>query len=214
VPFIYKNASFCQDRLGTDIGKALKKETVFLQLRQQNALRPRDGQAQHLLSIHSHAPQWCNGAVRKTASFFEFSPCLSRACLGKLIVFIYQWLKNAVLRRSSVGTRADVELMENLYIEDWWIKALAELDQWHGVKKVFHTCQDRLGTNMEKVEKSRVFRRHLASQLFHAQLRGSWPHGSRGPVRHDRQPHLSRRSTRWLGDAARVLAPCGWFTSY
>jgi hypothetical protein len=29
--------------------------------------------------------------------------------------------------------------MENLYIEDWWIKALAELDQWHGVKKVFHT---------------------------------------------------------------------------
>jgi hypothetical protein len=26
--------------------------------------------------------------VRKTASFFEFSLCLSRACLGKMIVFI------------------------------------------------------------------------------------------------------------------------------
>jgi hypothetical protein len=29
-------------------------------------------------------------AVRKTASFFEFSLCLSRACLGKMIVFIYK----------------------------------------------------------------------------------------------------------------------------
>jgi|EP01046_Picozoa_sp_COSAG06_P044464 hypothetical protein len=27
-------------------------------------------------------------AVRKTASFFEFSLCLSRACLGKMIIFI------------------------------------------------------------------------------------------------------------------------------
>jgi hypothetical protein len=26
-------------------------------------------------------------SVRKTASFFEFSLCLSRACLGKMIVF-------------------------------------------------------------------------------------------------------------------------------
>jgi hypothetical protein len=29
-----------------------------------------------------------DGEVRKTASFFEFSLCLSRACLGKMIVFI------------------------------------------------------------------------------------------------------------------------------
>jgi hypothetical protein len=34
--------------------------------------------------------------VRKTAYFFEFSLCLSRACLGKMIVFIHKWLKNAV----------------------------------------------------------------------------------------------------------------------
>eukprot|EP01046_Picozoa_sp_COSAG06_P037655 COSAG06_NODE_4273_length_4410_cov_5.289754_6_plen_101_part_00 len=26
-------------------------------------------------------------------SFFEFSLCLSRACLGKMIVFIYKWRK-------------------------------------------------------------------------------------------------------------------------
>jgi hypothetical protein len=37
--------------------------------------------------------------VRKTAPFFEFSLCLSRACLGKMIVFVYKWLKNAVFRR-------------------------------------------------------------------------------------------------------------------
>jgi hypothetical protein len=52
--------------------------------------------------------------VRKTASFFEFSLCLSRACLGKMIVFIYKLLKNAVFagrmdcgmpvaRRSTLG---------------------------------------------------------------------------------------------------------------
>jgi hypothetical protein len=37
----------------------------------------------------------------KTASFFEFSLCLSRACLGKMIVFIYKWLKNAGFRREG-----------------------------------------------------------------------------------------------------------------
>ena len=37
-------------------------------------------------------------ASRKRA-FFEFSPCLSRACLGKMIVFIHKWLKNAVFCR-------------------------------------------------------------------------------------------------------------------
>jgi hypothetical protein len=40
--------------------------------------------------------------VGKTASFFEFSLCLSRACLGKMIVFIYKWLKNAVFRRLTL----------------------------------------------------------------------------------------------------------------
>ena len=39
-------------------------------------------------------------SVRKTASFSEFSLCLSRAFLGKMFVFMYKWLKNAVLRRT------------------------------------------------------------------------------------------------------------------
>jgi hypothetical protein len=29
----------------------------------------------------------------KNGIFFQFSLCLSRACLGKIIVFIYKWLK-------------------------------------------------------------------------------------------------------------------------
>eukprot|EP01046_Picozoa_sp_COSAG06_P008785 COSAG06_NODE_449_length_15623_cov_50.097204_3_plen_171_part_00 len=40
-------------------------------------------------------------SVRKTASFFEFSLCLSRTCLGKMIVFIYKWRKNTVFRRAT-----------------------------------------------------------------------------------------------------------------
>ena len=40
-----------------------------------------------------------NGMVGKTASFKKFSLCLSRACLGKMFVFIYKWLKHAVFRR-------------------------------------------------------------------------------------------------------------------
>ena len=48
--------------------------------------------------------------VRKTAFVLEFSLCLSRACLGKMFVFIYKWLKNAVLRRlqkDSTSTHCD-----------------------------------------------------------------------------------------------------------
>jgi hypothetical protein len=44
-----------------------------------------------------------NVQVRKTASVFEFSLCLSRACLGKMIVLMYKWhLKNAVFRRTAL----------------------------------------------------------------------------------------------------------------
>ena len=52
--------------------------------------------------------QICHGdcddddGARKTASFFEFSLCLSRACLGKMIVFIHKWLNNAVFSQSAL----------------------------------------------------------------------------------------------------------------
>ena len=35
--------------------------------------------------------------VRKRRRFFEFSLCLSRACLGKMFVFMCKWLKRTVL---------------------------------------------------------------------------------------------------------------------
>eukprot|EP01046_Picozoa_sp_COSAG06_P025148 COSAG06_NODE_2096_length_7603_cov_8.520656_6_plen_198_part_00 len=38
-------------------------------------------------------------------SFFEVSLCLSRACLGKMIVYIYKWLKKAVFCRLGYVAR-------------------------------------------------------------------------------------------------------------
>jgi hypothetical protein len=40
-------------------------------------------------------------AEEKTPFFFEFSLCLSRACLGKIMLFIYKWLKSAVFSPPS-----------------------------------------------------------------------------------------------------------------
>jgi hypothetical protein len=39
---------------------------------------------------------------------------LSRACLGKMIVFIYKWLKNAVFRRHHRGAQLQVNSLVNL----------------------------------------------------------------------------------------------------
>eukprot|EP01046_Picozoa_sp_COSAG06_P034133 COSAG06_NODE_3548_length_5199_cov_166.747059_4_plen_118_part_00 len=38
----------------------------------------------------------CRSCARRpweNGTFFEFSLCLSRACLGKMLIFIYKWLK-------------------------------------------------------------------------------------------------------------------------
>ena len=35
--------------------------------------------------------------------FFEFSLCLSRACLGKMINFIYKWLKKRHVSQDNTG---------------------------------------------------------------------------------------------------------------
>jgi hypothetical protein len=51
------------------------------------------------LTSAQQLPAGCTGA--ETGIFGEFSLCLSRACLGKIIVFIYKWLKNAVLHRDA-----------------------------------------------------------------------------------------------------------------
>jgi hypothetical protein len=86
----------CQDRLGTHThththtqrGRILR--FVFCGLFSAGILNSKKQQLQE---------------VRTTACFFEFSLCLFRACLGKMFVFIYKWLKNAVFRRSSLKRR-------------------------------------------------------------------------------------------------------------
>ena len=62
-------------------------------------------------------PAGCRAACRlcpkappeKMAAFFEFSLCLSRACLGKKIALIYKWLKTtafAYIRRHALAREA------------------------------------------------------------------------------------------------------------
>ena len=41
--------------------------------------------------------QALEGGCNKTVFFRVVSPCLSRACLGKIIIFIHTWLKKTVL---------------------------------------------------------------------------------------------------------------------
>jgi hypothetical protein len=41
----------------------------------------------------------------ETPLFFEFSLCLSRACLGKIIIFIYKWRKNTRFLTSAVASQ-------------------------------------------------------------------------------------------------------------
>ena len=37
--------------------------------------------------------------------FFEVSPCLSRACLGTISIFIYKWLKSPFFSPGSPASR-------------------------------------------------------------------------------------------------------------
>jgi hypothetical protein len=53
--------------------------------------------------LTGYPPNTWDGA--ENGIFVEFSLCLSRACLGKIVVFIYKWLKNAVFRRNRHAGR-------------------------------------------------------------------------------------------------------------
>eukprot|EP01046_Picozoa_sp_COSAG06_P009619 COSAG06_NODE_504_length_14946_cov_34.563750_12_plen_161_part_00 len=44
------------------------------------------------LALHA-AGEHVKHHLRENGTFFEFSLCLSRACLGKIMHFIYKWLK-------------------------------------------------------------------------------------------------------------------------
>ena len=84
---------FYKTRLGLSQSKELTGHMFHVSTCQSLRLASiRGGFTGQLLAVRT-------ARVRKTASFLEFSLCLSRACLGKMIVFIYKWLKNAVFRR-------------------------------------------------------------------------------------------------------------------
>jgi hypothetical protein len=43
------------------------------------------------------------GGAKNAIIFLEFPLCLSRACLGKMIVYIYKLLKNGVFPQAALG---------------------------------------------------------------------------------------------------------------
>jgi hypothetical protein len=57
-------------------------------------LRKRDGGQIVATLLRLLRFAWCE----KRHHFWSFSLCLSRACLGKMIVLMYKWLKNGVFR--------------------------------------------------------------------------------------------------------------------
>ena len=67
--------------------------------------------------------------VGKTASLFEFSLCLSRPCLGKMVVFMYKWLENAVFFRRAglcVVCPAAPTVGETLLLVVWMIMMMQQ----------------------------------------------------------------------------------------
>ena len=90
---------FYQDRLGTNIGKVLKKRdrvssdsdpSTPCHAGGGGAPAPPHPQGDSSLSIRSVSTGKANGFpfLRKKEAFLEFSLCLSRASLGKMIIFI------------------------------------------------------------------------------------------------------------------------------
>jgi hypothetical protein len=51
-------------------------------------------------------------AIRKNGPCLEVSPCLSRACLGKMIVFRYKWLKKTVSTQDERTRQAVIEMTD------------------------------------------------------------------------------------------------------
>jgi hypothetical protein len=84
--------SFYQDRLGTNIGKTQKEWRLSQVLRTM----PED--------VASELQKSTTG--EKNATLFEFSLCLSRACLGKMTHFVYKWHKKCRFSHQRLGEAA------------------------------------------------------------------------------------------------------------
>jgi hypothetical protein len=84
MPFhISKKGSFYQDRLGTSIGKALKKEMHA---------------AGMILLAVEEVPVEGKSLAEVKESLSPFPVCLSRACLGKALFFSICKLNNTLFR--------------------------------------------------------------------------------------------------------------------
>jgi hypothetical protein len=79
-----------------------------------------------------------NWASRFARTFFEFSLCLSRACLGKMFVFIYKRLKNAVFRSDEWFLQRQLNASSHTARQGYkgtrWGKMLGESNM-HGLGK-------------------------------------------------------------------------------
>jgi hypothetical protein len=73
--------------------------------------------------------------VRKK-SFFEFSLCLSRACLGKMIVFIYKWLKKVPLFAGVIVARRMQLIMSSMF-ED---RQAVDFSRNYSIQHVHRLC--------------------------------------------------------------------------
>lgn len=60
--------------------------------------------------------------------------CASRSPLAVQIYIQYQgMIKHTLMALSAAGSQADVDIIQDLYQEDWWLNALLANDVFHGV---------------------------------------------------------------------------------
>ena len=128
---LYQRMIICQDRLATNTGR-FEGRPLFIILVQDSGIDPlaiagfngTQGTAWtelvgNLSLVNTH-PAFggyygcddCCHMGAKNAIFFEFPLCLSRACLVKMIAFIYKWL-NGVF--SQVATSTSMSICSGQY---------------------------------------------------------------------------------------------------
>eukprot|EP01051_Picozoa_sp_SAG22_P016064 SAG22_NODE_2198_length_2849_cov_1.186182_1_plen_390_part_00 len=116
-----------------------------------------------------------NGAAARSAvgECLSLWPYCQRRCLSLLLTAFRCGSSNA-------GTEADVELMKKLYVEDWWVEALASRDEFHGIwhRNFFtHNYEVRGLTGLTDLYVMTGNRTYLAAALGGwAMLRESWQH--------------------------------------
>jgi membrane-associated HD superfamily phosphohydrolase len=160
---------------------------------------------------------WCG----KRRSFFEFSLCLSRACVGKMIVFIYKWLKNAVFRRevmrltlmlngieTSFSKLRDASAVEIALME----RTLAQMNNSKRAagasssERSIVELKQRLEKMQSRLKCMRDLERAEISQLEDALTRATTPKSDHADYRHDPQDKNASITTDDVGE---VSSPYG-----